>query len=513
MALKITLAPVHPSSFCDEAVEIRVGIRPEGPDDTLLPPDAWQRVRVEVEAPSAERFYLAPFDADPPLPEDYWVLAGAEVERCFSLRPRLPRGAEGRFALRATLWDGERVADQAACSAWVHGALATLAAAAAPCDPEGVAPARLWSLHLAAEEAAVRSRALLAAGEDPREPWHLGLPSRTAVFPGGARGLVASREALSDPLHASRWVAWWDEAFVGVAIATSTPVSTVFELEGGVTRALPRALPRADGGCELVVVSADARELTWLRLAAPAPNTEAESTLVDVGSLAATALSAEASAGDVDDEDDEPPLALPPPEALRRDRIGWAVTHGACARRADTAGLGVVLARDHLDGVEVTLSLFDEDGVAGPRAVQRVEGARLIPGADPCLDFDAAGRARITLLHVDAGGAQLARTRLAFGADGTPLLLGGVGTRALAPLSSACVEGAVVDLDATEAWLDAWAVRTADGAILSGVGDRVGPPTPAPAGLVRPLCLVADRWSAALAVAEADGALRLARLL
>ncbi|MCO5169071.1 MAG: hypothetical protein M9894_22235 [Planctomycetes bacterium] len=237
-----------------------------------------------------------------------------------------------------------------------------------------------------------------------------------------ARGLVTAAAPEPFPALRARWAAWLE----GDRVRAGTPFMgfnhRACPLPFAPGRILPRPTLRADGGLDVFVLAADGLQLALVSFFPP---TERPPQPIVVDDDDAPA-----------EEDDAPvdPMALvdmPAPEVRWTLALDEAPRAGAAARAVGpwSARVGLVLAFEREDGLELRYAPFDPEVAPRGFGVQRVHGARLLPDAGPALHVDRDGCGQVALL-VQAAPApgdpkkrlRLAHVQLSFDPDARPLV-------------------------------------------------------------------------------------------
>jgi hypothetical protein len=270
-----------------------------------------------------------------------------------------------------------------------------------------------------------------------------------------------------------------------------------------------RLLLREDGGVDAVLLSNDASAISIIHVDAPV--------WVDTRTSDGDTPEAEADepeGSDVEDEEAEEPepepatprVTLNAPVLLAKHALPLPATHAACARAAESP-TGLLLAFDREGGIDLRYCVLDEKGTIRFAKNFRLDAAKLIPGAAPVMAIDEAGRALATLLHTSADEAALSRTRVAFAADASPLMIEGVGRERLCALPAAAEEAILISAGDPVKWQTGWCVLTADGRMMRSAPAGAVVVSDRPAGLLRPLVGVTDSGCAGVAVQAESGAI------
>ena len=272
----------------------------------------------------------------------------------------------------------------------------------------------------------------------------IGSPGRESVEEAAARGLVACALPSFEREREHQRVAWLCGQNLTVGTTAVLFDKASVRLPDAASRILSPLLVKEDGTCDIFVLSEDGLAIWVFRGGAAVPHVE---------------------------EADGPPFIpgadVPIPELTGTISLSFPFTAGAVAAGANYSAL--VMAADASGCIEVLHQTLDYSAqpCVGNRA--RIEKASLIPGCQPWIAVDEAGRTRVAVLFYEPGPEiHVGLAKLVFDDDGEPVWVEAVGRQRLGVLRDVPLDGALAAGGET-GWPLAWCVRTAGGELVGSI--------------------------------------------
>lgn len=491
-AVSAYLVPTRAVVFPEEYAECSVVLSNQGADDVPLPKDVWIRTLVKVASPNREVYEIYPFVGSAELDDNALLYAGGEPEKRFTLDRRIPNFGPGRWSLSATCDLNGTVLKTGLIQIEVAGPGAVEIAVPWPIGDTPGPVGEIWTLRKSGEHAMLARRTLSSPDPDVLTGWELFGVNRAGSMDKDVRGLMASSDESAGRPRDRRWVGWISGDNTCCFGVTARDFETCRINLGDAGRFVPKLLVRRDGGVDGFIFSNDASTLSLIRAVAPVwSSVEDDEAEVE------------------DDAPDVSPVTLPEPSVIARQPLPFRPTHSVCAKSWSgeeerlCVGLAVNLGKD----IDFLLLIMNAQGEMVHSGGYRIANAALIPEADPVMAVDASGRALVTVLHTSDDGAGLSRTRLAFGPDAIPIMIEPSGHQQLCKLAAPVESGTIVAAGDPLQWATGWCVITTDGQMLRGLSKRLQEVTEVPAGLMRPIAVVAGRTGVGVAVQTAAGAI------